>query len=218
MSEPSPRHLKKYAEKCLRLKSYLGSPGDGRTQPRLPAAALLWALLMGQFLAVSASPALKPWCVLPPVVLSRFPAVSAMTPWATSPSGPAPRSRGKRRSPQCAKPSATRPLITAASWAGGRWNGRGALAPESPPLVSSLPQPESRDPRLSPPSGHGQHRRGRFDVALGCGTLRPQDSEYDAGRRLLRRVVGNLGRRFAQYVVIHGPCPPLLGIICTAAP
>jgi len=37
-------------EKCLRLKSYLQSPGDGRTQPRIPARALLWALLMGQFL------------------------------------------------------------------------------------------------------------------------------------------------------------------------
>jgi hypothetical protein len=32
----------------------------------------------------------------------------------------------------------------------------------------------------------------------------PKDSEYNAGRRLFRRVVDNLGRRFAQYVVVDG--------------
>src|SRR5207249_1627090 len=36
--------------KCLGLKSYLRSPGDGRAQARIPAAALLWALLMGALL------------------------------------------------------------------------------------------------------------------------------------------------------------------------
>ena len=50
MKGPSPRRLKKYAAKCLRLKSYLRSPGDGRTQGRIPATALLWALLMGALL------------------------------------------------------------------------------------------------------------------------------------------------------------------------
>jgi hypothetical protein len=32
----------------------------------------------------------------------------------------------------------------------------------------------------------------------------PGDSEYAAGQRLLRRVVQNLGRRFAQYTVVDG--------------
>ena len=50
MKGPTPRRLKKYAEKCLRLKSYLRSPGDGRAQPRLPARSLLWALLIGRLL------------------------------------------------------------------------------------------------------------------------------------------------------------------------
>ena len=35
---------------CLGLKSYLQSGGDGRSQPCIPAGALLWALLMGQLL------------------------------------------------------------------------------------------------------------------------------------------------------------------------
>jgi hypothetical protein len=32
----------------------------------------------------------------------------------------------------------------------------------------------------------------------------PGDSEYTAGQRLLRRVIGNVGKRFAQYVVVDG--------------
>jgi hypothetical protein len=32
----------------------------------------------------------------------------------------------------------------------------------------------------------------------------PGDSEYAAGQRLLRRIVQNLGRRYAQYVVVDG--------------
>jgi hypothetical protein len=32
----------------------------------------------------------------------------------------------------------------------------------------------------------------------------PGDSEYSAGRRLLGRTVGHLGRRFADYVVVDG--------------
>ena len=50
MREPSPRRLKKYVAKCLRLKSYLQAPGDGRTQGRIPATALVWALLIGALL------------------------------------------------------------------------------------------------------------------------------------------------------------------------
>jgi hypothetical protein len=47
---PTPRRLKKYVAKCLALKSYLQCPGDGRTQGRIPAAALLWGLIMGVLL------------------------------------------------------------------------------------------------------------------------------------------------------------------------
>ena len=50
MKGPTPRRLKKYVAKCLGLKSYLQCPGDGRPQGRIPAAGLLWALLMGVLL------------------------------------------------------------------------------------------------------------------------------------------------------------------------
>ena len=35
-------------------------------------------------------------------------------------------------------------------------------------------------------------------------TYGPGDSEYNAGPRLLRRTARNLGRRFADYVVVDG--------------
>jgi hypothetical protein len=46
----TPRRLHKYVARCLGLKTYLRAPGDGGAQPQIPAAALLWALLVGQVL------------------------------------------------------------------------------------------------------------------------------------------------------------------------
>jgi hypothetical protein len=50
MKGSTPRRLRQYAAKYLGLKSYLRRPGDGRLQGRIPAADLLWALLMGVLL------------------------------------------------------------------------------------------------------------------------------------------------------------------------
>jgi len=54
MSGPSLRRLKRYAAGRLKLKRYFACCGDGRSQPRLPARALLWAMLAGQFLRQTA--------------------------------------------------------------------------------------------------------------------------------------------------------------------
>ena len=50
MKGPTPRRLRQYVAKCRGLKFYLQRPGDGRSQGRIPAAALLGALLMGALL------------------------------------------------------------------------------------------------------------------------------------------------------------------------
>ena len=54
MNGPSLRRLKLYAAGRLKLKRYFARCGDGRTQPRLPARALLWAMMAGQFLRQTA--------------------------------------------------------------------------------------------------------------------------------------------------------------------
>ena len=50
MKPPSPRTLRRYAEKCLGLNTYLHQPGDGRRRPVLAACTLLWSLLLGRIL------------------------------------------------------------------------------------------------------------------------------------------------------------------------
>jgi len=54
MKGPTPRRLWNYVTRCLGLRWYFRSPGDGRPQPQIPAKALLWSLLIGQVLRTSA--------------------------------------------------------------------------------------------------------------------------------------------------------------------
>ena len=53
MRGPSAGHLQNYARHHLGLKSYFQHPGDGRSQPQIPAETLVWALVIGQILRVS---------------------------------------------------------------------------------------------------------------------------------------------------------------------
>jgi len=53
MRGPSAGRLQHYAYHHLCLKSYFRHPGDGRSQPQIPAEALVWTLVLGQILRVS---------------------------------------------------------------------------------------------------------------------------------------------------------------------
>ncbi|MDQ5833566.1 MAG: hypothetical protein M3550_11000, partial [Actinomycetota bacterium] len=50
MRRPTPRRLWKYVWGPLRLAAYMRGPGDGRCRPQIPAAVLVWALVLGQVL------------------------------------------------------------------------------------------------------------------------------------------------------------------------
>jgi len=50
VKKPLPHRLKKYAVRCLRLKSCLQAPGDGRRDGHIPAADHVGALLIGALL------------------------------------------------------------------------------------------------------------------------------------------------------------------------
>lgn len=50
MNGPSPQSLRRYAERCLGLQSYLHQPGDGRPQPVIAAVTLLWTMLLARIL------------------------------------------------------------------------------------------------------------------------------------------------------------------------
>jgi len=202
---PTPRRLKKYAAKCLGLRSYLRSPGDGRPQGRIPAAALVWALLMG-------------------VVLRRaaFAGIEALV-----------RSRARRALDvsrrfgddalgyfterldaavtRRAAATAAREAKRHKAFDDSRFIGLvldGTAVARSREKVCDLCRPY----RNKKKEILGYHHRLVMASVAGTGLTLPLDvepygpgdSEYNAARRLLPRVVVNLGRRFADYVVVDG--------------
>ena len=205
MKEPSPHRLKKYAVKCLRLKSSLRSPGDGRKQGRIPATALVWAFLIETLLRRVAFAAIEA------LVCSRARRALEVS-----------RSFGndtlgyftERLDPAVTRQAAVTAVHQAKrhkAFDDGRFIGL-ALdrtgAGRSQEKACDLCRPYRNQKREI----LGYHHKLVMISVVGTGlTLAldiepygPGDSEYNAGRRVLRRAARNLGRRFADYVVIYG--------------
>ncbi len=205
MKGPTPRRLRKYVAKCLGLKFYLQRPGDGRSQGRIPAAALLWGLLIGVLLRRAA-----------------FAGIEALV-----------GSRGRRALDvsqsfgddalgyftERLDPAVTRrATVTAVRQAkrhkafdDSRFIGLaldGTSAGRSREEGCALCRPYRNKKREI----LGYHHRLVLISVVGTGLTLPLDvepygpgdSEYNAARRLLRRTVQNTGRRFADYVVADG--------------
>ena len=202
--DPTPRRLKKYGEKCLRLKWYLRAPGDGRTQPHLPAGALLWGLLIGQFLrrcGFSGIEALARSSARQALKLSRF-GDDALG-YLTERLSPA----VTRRAAVIAVGQAKRnKAFDNCRFMGLAVDGTGVA--RSHRRVCRWCRPYRNRQREILGYHHKVVRVGivgaSLTLPLDAEPYGPHDSEYDAGRRLLRRVGVNLGRRFAQYVVVDG--------------
>ena len=205
MKGPTPRRLKKYVGKCLRLKSYLRFPGDGRREGRIPAAALLWALLMGTWLRRTA-----------------FAGIEALV-----------CSKARRALDVCQSfgddtlgcftarldPAVTRRATVTAVRQAKRHKAfddcrfiglalDGSSAGRSRKKVCKLCRPYRNKQRAI----LGYHHKLVMISVVGTGLTLPldvepygpRDSEYNAARRLLRRTVKNAGRRFADYGVADG--------------
>jgi hypothetical protein len=201
---PTPLRLKKYVSKCLRLNSYLRSPGDGRREARIPAAALLWALFMGVLLRRAA-----------------FAAIEALLTGRTRALGVS-RSFGddalayftERLDPAITRQAAVTALHQAkrhkafddSRFMGLALDGTGAGRSREKgcdfcrPVRNQQKQIVSYHHQLVMIGVVGTGLTLPFDVE----PYGPGDSEYTAGRRLLARALGNLGARFADYVVVDG--------------
>ena len=205
MKGPTPRRLKKYGAKCLGLKSYLQCPGDGRPQGRIPAAALLWGLIMGVLLRRAAFAGMEA------LVRSRARRGLDVSPsfgddalgYFTARLDPAVTRR--------AVVTAVRQAKRHKAFEDCRFMGfalDGTSAGRSRKKVCKLCRPYRNQQREI----LGYHHKVVLIRGVGTGLTLPLDvepygpgdSEYNAARRLLCRTVHNAGRRFADYGVADG--------------
>ena len=203
MKGPTPRRLRQYVAKCLGLESYLESPGDGRSQARIPARVLVWALLVGQLLRrysfagiealvrSSARPALGVSRRFGDDSLSYF--TERLDPTITRRAAATAVRRAKRNK-----------AFQNARFIGLALDGTGAgrCRERRCRLCRPFRNPEKEvvgyRHQLAMISVVGTGLALPFDVE----PYGPGDSESAAGQRLLRRAVGHLGPRFADYVVV----------------
>jgi len=202
---PTPRRLWKYLCGPLHLTAYFRGPGDGRGRPQIPAAVLVWALVLGQVLrecsfhgveALVRSPARRALRVARSFgddALGYF--TERLDPGPTRTALAATVRRAKRN-------KAFRP----SRWIGVAVDGTGAGHGQAEGCALCHPVRNAERQVV----GYLHHFVMLSVVGTGLALpfdvepYGPGDSEYVAGQRLLQRAVGQVGRRFADYVVADG--------------
>jgi len=201
----SPKALKYYARKTLRLGGYFRRPGDGRTQPDIPASVLLWAQVLGYLLRETSFLAMEG--------LSKSGAGRAIG-VARKFGDDALAYFTERLAAEQTRLALSRVLERAKrnkAFDEGRFIGLaldGTGAGRSRKARCELCRPFYNDEKEIV----GYHHGVTAIAVVGCGLTLPFDAEpygpgdceYHAGQRLLERAVGHLGKRFADYVVVDG--------------
>jgi hypothetical protein len=202
---PTPRRLWIYVTRCLGLRSYFRSPGDGRPQPQIPAKTLLWSLLIGQVLRACAFLAVER--------LVRSSARRALV-VSKSFSDDTLGYFTERLDPRFTRTALAHVLRQAKRNKAFETSGGIGLAVDGTTVGwcagsgCSLCRPyRNADQEIA---GYRHHMVLASVVGTGLSLpfdvepYAPGDSEYAAGQRLLRRAVELLGSRFAAYVVVDG--------------
>lgn len=205
MTGPTPRRLWKYVCGPLKLTESLRGPGDGRGRPQIPAAVLVWALLVGQVL--------REWSFHGLEALVRSAARRALgvrrsfgddaLAYFTERLDPGPTRRALGATVRRAKRNKA---FGKRGWIGLAIDGTGAGHSGTAGCPLCHPLRDAQDQVF----GYLHH----FELISVVGTgltlpldiepYGPGDCEYVAGQRLLRRAVAQVGRRFADYVVVDG--------------
>lgn len=203
MSRVSLRRIRRYSAKTLGLKSYFADCGDGRLEPRKPAADLLWALLAAQLLRENSFHATEALVhQAPPASLQiRSPFgddalayfTERMDPQRTRQALVEVLHRAKRN-----KAFQEDPFIGLAidGTTVGRRQDSGC--PWCRPYRNKDRKIVGYRHHLALITVVGTHLSLPWDVE----PYGPGDSEYAAGQRLLRQAAKALGPRFADYLVV----------------
>ena len=205
MRKPTPRRLSAYVRKRLALTPYLEVPGDGRVRPQIPAAMLLWALLVGHVL--------REWTFHGLEALVRSPARRALRvgrsfgddalAYFTERLDPGPTRTALAATVRRAKRNKA---FGKSGWIGLAIDGTGAGHCHAEgcalchPLRDAQGQVVGALHHFELISVVGAGLALPFDVE----PYGPGDCEYVAGQRLLQRAIARVGRRFADYVVVDG--------------
>src|SRR6202047_980604 len=216
MNPLAPRHLLHYVTRRLRLRRYLKDPGDGRQQPQIPAQALLWALLIGQILRQSSFHAVEAL-----VRSSARRTLSIATPFCddtlcyfTERLDPPPTRQALLALMRSAKRNKA---FDDCRWIGLAIDGTGAgwRAPQG--CSFCRPRRNAQKQILGYQHSFVMISVVGTGLSLPCDgePYGPGDSEYAAGQRLLRRVMGSMGKRFSQYVGGRGEFATA-PVLCTA--
>jgi hypothetical protein len=187
------------------LTAYFRGPGDGRRRPQIPAAVLVWALVLGQVLrecsfhgveALVRSPARRALRVARRFgddALGYF--TERLDPGPTRTALAATVRRAKRN-------KAFRP----SRWIGVAVDGTGAGHEQAEGCALCHPVRNAERQVV----GYLHHFVMLSVVGTGVALpfdvepYGPGDSEYGAAQRLLQRAIPQVGRRFADYVVADG--------------
>ena len=202
MTGPSLLSIRNYSCHTLALTTFFNHPGDGRTQPVIPASDLSWALLVGGILRLGSSNRLE-WLAhcghRKDLGLTRKFGDDALA-YFTERVDP---EVIRHRSADTLKLAKCNKVFEEAAFIGLAIDGTGAGHTTKTPCPLCHPIKDSTDKVTS-------HNHYFVMVSVvGAGITLPfdvepypsGDSEYAAGQRLLLRAVNHLGPRFANYVV-----------------
>src|SRR5258706_4386491 len=205
MNRSTPRHLLHYVTRRLRLRRYLQDPGAGWQHPQSPAQACVGARPVGRTLRQSSFHAVEAL-----VRSSARRTLRIATPFCDDTLGyfterldPGPTRQALLSLLRGAKRNKA---FDDCRWIGLALDGTGAGWRTH--LGCQLWRPKQNAAKQI--QGY-QHSFVMVSVvgtglSLPCDgePYGPGDSEYAAGQRLLRRGIGGVGKRFAQYVVVDG--------------
>lgn len=205
MSGASARQIFHYASHCLGLKSFFQDPGDGRAKPRIPAADLVWSLIIARILRASSFLQVE-WLLHSlargGLAVGRAFGDDALA-YFTERTEPAAARHALGGLLHQAKRNK---VFDNSRFIGFALDGTAAGRTRKEPCRLCHPLKDSQG------TVHGRLHHFVLLSVVGTGITLPvdlepyppKDSEYAAGQRLLKRAVGQLGPRFAQYVVVDG--------------